>query len=132
MHFWCFGLNIHIGTDGIFTDSKTEAVFFPSTTQSVESVDTSPVYVNTTGYVTYSGKFKYMGSYVTQDLSDTYDVKNCALQATKALGAMMSNVFHTSAIQRIVNINMKEVQLYCIFNDSLYEEFRVDLFENIM
>eukprot|EP00957_Ditylum_brightwellii_P080906 6154411-Ditylum_brightwellii.AAC.1 len=70
---------MHIGTDGTF---KTEAVFFPSATQSVELVDTSPVYVNATGYVTCSDKFKYLGSYVTQDLSDTYDVKKHVVQAT--------------------------------------------------
>eukprot|EP00957_Ditylum_brightwellii_P134240 10234278-Ditylum_brightwellii.AAC.1 len=52
---------MHIGTDGTFTDSKTEAVFFLSATQPVELVDTSPVYVNATGYVTYSDKFKYLG-----------------------------------------------------------------------
>eukprot|EP00957_Ditylum_brightwellii_P097315 7412246-Ditylum_brightwellii.AAC.1 len=69
---------MHIGTDGTFTNSKTEAVFFPHY-----------IYVNDTGYVTYSDKFKYLGSCVTQDLSDTYDVRNLVLQATKALGAMM-------------------------------------------
>eukprot|EP00957_Ditylum_brightwellii_P193706 14750681-Ditylum_brightwellii.AAC.1 len=64
---------MHIRTDGTFTDSKTEAVFFPSATQSITSADTSPVYVNETGYVTHFDKFKYLGSYITQDLSDTYD-----------------------------------------------------------
>ena len=165
---------MHIGTDGTFTDSKTEAVFFPSATQTVTSADTSPVYVNATGYVTYSDKFKYLGSYVTQDLSDTYDVKNRVLQATKALGAMMPNVFrnphlslyvkkllymaipmnlllwgcetwalkksdrkilqvfHTSAIRRILNINMMEVQLYRITNEEIYEQFGIDPLENIM
>eukprot|EP00957_Ditylum_brightwellii_P060483 4592488-Ditylum_brightwellii.AAC.1 len=82
---------MHIGTDGTFTNSKTEAVFFLSATHSIESIDTSPVYVNNTGYVTYLDKLKYLGSYITQDLSDTYDVKNRVLQATKALGAMMPN-----------------------------------------
>eukprot|EP00957_Ditylum_brightwellii_P050015 3791407-Ditylum_brightwellii.AAC.1 len=52
---------MHNGTDDTFTDSKTGAVFFPSTTQPVESVDTSPVYGNATSYVTYSNKFKYLG-----------------------------------------------------------------------
>eukprot|EP00957_Ditylum_brightwellii_P156827 11936098-Ditylum_brightwellii.AAC.1 len=60
---------MHIGTDGTFTDSKTKAVFFSSATQSITSAYTSPVYVSETGYVTYSNKFKYLGSYVTQDLS---------------------------------------------------------------
>eukprot|EP00957_Ditylum_brightwellii_P206201 15347289-Ditylum_brightwellii.AAC.1 len=52
---------MHIGTDGTFTDSKTEAVFFPSATQSATSADTNPVYVKDTGYVTDSDKFKYLG-----------------------------------------------------------------------
>eukprot|EP00957_Ditylum_brightwellii_P092191 7018649-Ditylum_brightwellii.AAC.1 len=52
---------MHIGTDGTFTNSKTEAVFFPSATQSITPADTSPVYINDTGYVTYSNKFKYLG-----------------------------------------------------------------------
>eukprot|EP00957_Ditylum_brightwellii_P098078 7471486-Ditylum_brightwellii.AAC.1 len=82
---------MHIGTDGTFTDSKTKAVLFPSATQSIMSADTSPVYVSQTGYATYSDKFKYLGPYVTQDSSDTYDVKTGVLQATKALGAMMPN-----------------------------------------
>eukprot|EP00957_Ditylum_brightwellii_P202850 15332083-Ditylum_brightwellii.AAC.1 len=61
---------MHIGTDVTFTDSKTEAIFFPSATQSITSADTSPVYVNKTGYVTYCDKFKHLGSYITQDPSD--------------------------------------------------------------
>eukprot|EP00957_Ditylum_brightwellii_P103083 7855463-Ditylum_brightwellii.AAC.1 len=52
---------MHIRTDGTFIDSKTEADFFLSTTQSNESIKTSPVYVNATGCVTYSDKFKYLG-----------------------------------------------------------------------
>eukprot|EP00957_Ditylum_brightwellii_P182522 13903282-Ditylum_brightwellii.AAC.1 len=52
---------MHIGTDGTYTDSKTEAVFFLSTTQPVESVDTSPVYINATSYVIHSNKFEYLG-----------------------------------------------------------------------
>eukprot|EP00957_Ditylum_brightwellii_P033802 2561779-Ditylum_brightwellii.AAC.1 len=52
---------MHIRTDGTFTDSKTKVIFFMSATQPAVLVDTSPVYVNNTGYVTYSNKFKCMG-----------------------------------------------------------------------
>ena len=38
-------------------------------------------------------KFKYLGLYITEDLSNTYNIKNCVLQAMKALGAMMPNIF---------------------------------------
>eukprot|EP00957_Ditylum_brightwellii_P131252 10010662-Ditylum_brightwellii.AAC.1 len=84
---------MHIRTDGSFSDSKTEAVFFSSASHPIESHDSSPVYVTDVGYVTYCDEFKYLGSYITQDLRNTYDVKNRILQATKALGAMMPNVF---------------------------------------
>eukprot|EP00957_Ditylum_brightwellii_P161724 12313237-Ditylum_brightwellii.AAC.1 len=53
---------MHIGTNVTFTESKTEAVFFPSTIQSIMSADTSSVYISDTGYITYSDKFKYLGS----------------------------------------------------------------------
>ena len=173
-HFRRFGLKMHIGTDGSFSDSKTEAVVFPAPGQILSSFDTSPVYINDTGYVTYTDKFKYLGSYITHDLSDTFDVKNRVTQATKAMGAMMPNifrsphlslyvkkllymaipmnlllwgsetwalkqsdwkklqVFHTSAIQCILNINMMEVQLYRISNEEIYKEFGIDPLENIL
>ena len=41
-------------------------------------------------------------------------------------------VFHTSAIRRILNINMMEVQLYRISNEEIYKEFGIDPLENIL
>eukprot|EP00957_Ditylum_brightwellii_P115635 8820465-Ditylum_brightwellii.AAC.1 len=84
---------MHIGTDGSSLDSKTEAVFFSSASHPIKSHNLSPVYVTDIGYITYCNKFKYLGLYITQDLRNTYAVKNHILQATKALGAMMPNVF---------------------------------------
>eukprot|EP00957_Ditylum_brightwellii_P005980 452932-Ditylum_brightwellii.AAC.1 len=50
---------MHIGSDGTFSDSKTEAVFFPSASHPIESHDPSPVYVTSSGCVTtYCDKFK--------------------------------------------------------------------------
>ena len=51
----------------------------------------------------------------------------CIYHAWKTL-----QVFHMSAIQRILNINMMEVQLYRISYNDLYDEFGIDWFENIM
>eukprot|EP00957_Ditylum_brightwellii_P013781 1038542-Ditylum_brightwellii.AAC.1 len=66
---------MHIGTDSTYTDSKTEAVCFPPPCLDLSMFDTSPVPV-LNGYVAYTTKFKYLGSYVTSNLLDTYDVKN--------------------------------------------------------
>eukprot|EP00957_Ditylum_brightwellii_P177458 13516478-Ditylum_brightwellii.AAC.1 len=66
---------MHVGTDGTYTDSKTETVCFPPPGLDLSMFDTTPV-PDLDGYVTYTTKFKYLGSYVTSDLSDTYDVKN--------------------------------------------------------
>eukprot|EP00957_Ditylum_brightwellii_P026787 2026328-Ditylum_brightwellii.AAC.1 len=68
-----FGLQMHNGTDGSFSDSKTEADFFPSTSHPIKLHNLSPVYVTSMGYVTYCNKFKYLGSYIMQNLCDTYD-----------------------------------------------------------
>eukprot|EP00957_Ditylum_brightwellii_P065133 4940357-Ditylum_brightwellii.AAC.1 len=66
---------MHVGTGGTYTDSKTEAVCFPSPGLDLSMFDMSPGPV-LDGYVTYTTKFKYLGSYVTSNLSDMYDVKN--------------------------------------------------------
>eukprot|EP00957_Ditylum_brightwellii_P149308 11371301-Ditylum_brightwellii.AAC.1 len=67
---------MHIGTNGTNKDSKTEAVMFPPPGMTTSQFDTSPVPIGTTGYITFCKEFKYLGSYVTSDLNDTFDVKN--------------------------------------------------------
>eukprot|EP00957_Ditylum_brightwellii_P113808 8676846-Ditylum_brightwellii.AAC.1 len=83
---------MHVGSDGTFQDSKTEAVVFPPPGMDSSMFNTSPVPV-LDGYVTYTNRFKYLGSYITSKLSDTYDVKNRMIQANKAMASMMPNVF---------------------------------------
>eukprot|EP00957_Ditylum_brightwellii_P172784 13153671-Ditylum_brightwellii.AAC.2 len=51
---------------------------------------TLPVAVES-GYITYTNEFKYLGSYLTHDLKDTFVVRNHVVQATKALNSMMSH-----------------------------------------
>eukprot|EP00957_Ditylum_brightwellii_P072792 5532391-Ditylum_brightwellii.AAC.1 len=65
-----------------------EAVCFPPPDLDLSMFDTSPVPV-LDGYVTYTTTFKYLGSYVTSELSDTYDVKNRVVQANKAMASML-------------------------------------------
>eukprot|EP00957_Ditylum_brightwellii_P160650 12230286-Ditylum_brightwellii.AAC.1 len=78
---------MHVGSDGTFQDSKTEVVVFPLPGMDSSMFDTSPVPL-LDGYVTYTNRFKYQGSYITSKLSDTYDVKNRVIQANKAMASM--------------------------------------------
>eukprot|EP00957_Ditylum_brightwellii_P143594 10939749-Ditylum_brightwellii.AAC.1 len=79
-------LKLHI--DDTYKDSKTEAVFLPPPGLDPTTVDTSIVPV-ANGYITYTPSFKYLGSHITQDLSDTFDIKNWLIQANKAMASMM-------------------------------------------
>jgi len=74
-HFLRLGLQMHMGTDSIYLDSKSEAVVFPAPGIKSSSLDTSPVSIGTLGYIMTTDKFKYLGSYLAYDHSDTYDVK---------------------------------------------------------
>eukprot|EP00957_Ditylum_brightwellii_P168529 12828403-Ditylum_brightwellii.AAC.1 len=90
---------MHICTDGTYKDSKTEAVYFPAPGIKPIPSDTLPVTV-ADGYITYTSEFKYLGSYVTHDLNDTFDVKNRVVQATKALNSMMPHVFRNKSLMK--------------------------------
>eukprot|EP00957_Ditylum_brightwellii_P077332 5876697-Ditylum_brightwellii.AAC.1 len=56
----------------------------------------------------------------------------CETWALKESDHRILQVFHTSSICRILNINMVEVQMYCMSNKFLYEEFCIDPMENII
>jgi hypothetical protein len=92
-HFRKFGLQMHIGENG--KESKTEAVVFKAAGTNYEDYDTSAVEVGT-GYITYTKTFKYLGSIISHDLSDTPDIENCITQARKALNTLMPHVFRNS------------------------------------
>ena len=56
----------------------------------------------------------------------------CETWALKESDRRLLQVFHTTSIRRILNINMLEVQMCKISNEFLYEEFRIDPIANIM
>eukprot|EP00957_Ditylum_brightwellii_P125003 9529023-Ditylum_brightwellii.AAC.1 len=90
---------MHVGSDGTYKDSKTEAMVFLSPGMDSSMFDTSPVPV-LDGYVMYTNKFKYLGSYVTSDLSDTFEVKNRVIQTNKAMSSMMPHVFWNKSLSK--------------------------------
>jgi hypothetical protein len=85
----CFGLMMHIGRDG--KKSKTEAVYFPP-----PGVEATPKDIaqfgedNDQGYITFTEKFKYLGSLFNTDLRDDREIAtrinkaNQLLQSTNA------------------------------------------------
>ena len=98
LHFKRLGLTMHTGSDGSFKDSKTEAVYFEAPGEDHSEANTSPVPVQN-GYITYTDTFTYLGSKVTHNLDDRIDVEARKKQATKALGAMMKNVFNNPHLE---------------------------------
>jgi hypothetical protein len=64
-----FGLIMHIGRDG--KKSKTEAMFFPPPGTKATPKDITQFSVeNDQGYITFTEKFKYLGSLFNTDLRD--------------------------------------------------------------
>eukprot|EP00957_Ditylum_brightwellii_P185878 14151583-Ditylum_brightwellii.AAC.1 len=88
-HFKEFGLSMHIGRNGGST--KTEAVIFAALGKKYKDYDTSNVPIPK-GEITCTWQFKYLGPILSWDLNNCPDLENQALQACKALQAMMPNV----------------------------------------
>jgi hypothetical protein len=80
-----FGLDMHIGRNG--KESKTEIVYFPPTLSNYLPVDKSPVPV-ADGAVTFTEKFKYLGTWITHDLKDDKEVSVRIARATGVLTSM--------------------------------------------
>eukprot|EP00957_Ditylum_brightwellii_P192297 14638794-Ditylum_brightwellii.AAC.1 len=79
------------GDDGTFlfeTHHDLQKVCFLPPGLDISMFDTSPIPV-LDSCVKYTDKFKHLGSYITPDLSDMYDVKNRVVQANKAMASMI-------------------------------------------
>ena len=67
-----FGLEMHVGRNG--DESKTEFMVFPGKTQTISEDDKEQITLEDGSYITYTDKFKYLGSIVTPDLKSDTDV----------------------------------------------------------
>jgi hypothetical protein len=94
-----FGLIMHIGRDG--KPSKTEAMYHPPSLQECQDQpDNTPeeaTYTVADGYVTFTRKFKYLGSWITQDLRDDTDIAVRIGKATAQLYQLV-NVWRSKHI----------------------------------
>jgi hypothetical protein len=94
-----FGLEMHVGKrtispGGQDEDSKTEAMFFPPCSQRKNVTPTNLLTgtfdVGNDGrfYVKFCSSFRYLGTYITPDLNDTFDIDARITAASKAWGAL--------------------------------------------
>eukprot|EP00978_Attheya_sp_CCMP212_P027760 scaffold93832_cov47-Attheya_sp.AAC.1 len=84
-HFARFGLEMHIGRND--KASKTECMYFPAFEKKYQESNTENIDVGD-GYVSFTKKFKYLGSLITSELNDAMDVDTRISQANKAMGAL--------------------------------------------
>ena len=90
-HLRKFGLKMHVGSGT--TVSKTEAMYYPPTSRSYESGDTTPFTVfgptgAAIGHVSFTTEFKYLGSIVHFSLTSDADVNKRIRAAAAAFGAL--------------------------------------------
>jgi len=66
------------------TASKTEAIYFPPPRTAHGAADTSHFYVNSTGFMDFCEKFKYLGSILHYSLTSDADTDKRIASATAA------------------------------------------------
>ena len=107
---------MHVGSAA--KKSKTEALFVPGPGGSSDDGDTSPVHADDTGgIVTFTQRFRYLGSLVTDDLRDDHDVDARLASASAAFAALRGCVFDTKDIKLATK---KRVYLTLVVNILLY------------
>ena len=98
-HFRRWGLEVHAGSYHPFKGSKTELLFCarplstyqdPST---CDNTDMTDLILPNGRFVPVVTKFKYLGSYISSDGSDTIDVQSRIDYAARAFGALSKCIF---------------------------------------
>ena len=88
-----FGLKMHVGSGT--RASKTEAMYYPTSTGSYEGGDTTLFTVSgpsgeDLGFVSFTREFRYLGSTVHSSLTSDADVDKRIRSAVAAFGALRS------------------------------------------
>ena len=105
-HFRRWGLEVHAGSYHPFKGSKTELLFCsrplstyqdPST---CDNTDMTDLILPNGRFVPVVTKFKYLGSYISSDGSDTIDVQSRIDYAARAFGALSKCIFRSQNIDR--------------------------------
>ena len=108
-HLLRFGLRMHIGRGS--DASKTEAMYCPPGNEvPYKGATTTDGFNVDDGYITFTSKFKYLGSIIHQSLTAGTDVNARIDQARAAFGALRKDVF----ANKHVEYKLKG-KLYCAF-----------------
>ena len=104
LHMKRFGLLMHVGekqADGSWTESKTEAMFFPALNSTEPQTIPAPaVFPDGQHRVEYTDQFKHLGSLITPPLTDEIEIKKRLRTAKNQMGAL-TTFFRTPADLRI-------------------------------
>ena len=116
-----FGLQVHLGTrhnNKPDEKSKTEAMYFPPRSKRLNRhKDGPPTPVldylphdsfdieGTNRFVSFSPTFKYLGSNLTMDHADEFDIDSRITAATKAFGAL-GRVFKNRNISKTIRVQL--------------------------
>ena len=82
--------------------SKTEAMYFPAHSKSIEEIDkdltSGKIIISENKFVDFTDKFKYLGMYLAQNLSDDTDVNDRITAASKNVIALGKELFRNCKI----------------------------------
>jgi len=122
---------MHVGTAE--KASKTECMYYPPHRRdAIDSKDKEPVQADDKGgFVTFTERFKYLGSSVDESLSDDAEVSKRIKAASGAFGAMRKQVFESKHISRqtkkvvyvtlIINILLYGSECWCLTETLLHQ-----------
>lgn len=101
-HFTRWGLEVHVGAEN--RSSKSEILFCAkdprcyTNPRTYDDTNLSPVCWEGGLHIAVVDKFKYLGSYLTRNCKDDYDVDNRIISAGRAFGALRKCIFSTYSI----------------------------------
>ena len=95
-HFLKFGLKIHLGRGT--TASKTEAMFFPK--PRCDDGTTKPNFNVADGFISYTRKFKYLGSHIVPSLDSEAEIDIRIKKASQAFGALSESTFRNKDVRK--------------------------------
>ena len=111
-HLARFGLEMHCGradADGnVVAKSKTEAMFFPPPRTTPTDDDLAPLRVDDRcGVVTFTDRFRYLGSILTPSLTDDAEVSHRVAAASAQFATLMRSVFRVDFGNRALPLRSK-------------------------
>jgi hypothetical protein len=94
---------VHLGcTNTPDSKSKTEAMYFPAHSKPIEEVEedliSGRIIISGNKFVAFTDKFKYLGRYLAQNLSDDTDVDDRITVASKNFNALGKELFRNRKI----------------------------------